>query len=151
MKKTIVAIIACILAISIFAGCQKTDTMRFKITTGDMIYVILDNTTGLNLSSDNGSEFAISDDTGVISTGRFITADGYEAYKLDGQEDVSFKNFSIHDLTSFYFEGKNETGQMEYKYYIKVSPRTAVEIKSTVSADIARAVIGKLNFELDTK
>ena len=137
-----------ILLSMVLTGCTKTIAYTYAVETGDNIRIELykDNDTSYKLSSD--VPFTISKDDKTLSTGSFLTSDGYDSYKYNVEVESHieiFKKDETDDLIYTFFSVKNE----KFIYLIKVkNSNTGIILENDHSKKEAKEVFDMIGISL---
>lgn len=143
MKKFITSLLILFLSIFLLTGCTKNLSYTFNVETGDRIKITLDTTDKYSMNTKSPINFTKEDKD--ISTGIFLTEEGYEEYKTLINKDSTVKiieNSSKENITYlFYTTGK------EYNYLIKINDsKTGFLLANKNSEDEAKEVFNRISF-----
>lgn len=131
----------------ILTGCTKTISFTYKVETGDTVKIELKTDKNYKLSSK--LPFTISKDDKTLSTGTFLTLDGYDSYKkvTKTQNNVEiFEESSKGDITYTFFSVNNE----QFIYLIKINDsKTGLFLENINSKDEAQEVFDLLTITLE--
>ncbi len=156
MKKTIAALLALVMCMSLLSACGKKDepaaenldTFLVEAETGENIYVTLDTTDGYLCIDD--PPFMISKDHIDMVTGTFTTQDTYSTYYEALKTDESGELLQEGEKDGFPFFSYKVDSPVgtEHNYFVQF-PKTTLVIASIgfEEADI-QAVFDALSFKL---
>lgn len=131
----------------ILTGCTKTLSFTYKVETGDTVKIQLETDKDYKLSSK--LPFKVTKDDETLSTGTFLTLDGYETYKkaTKTQNNVEiFEENSKGDITYTFFSINDE----QFIYLIKINDsKTGLFLENTNSKDEAQEVFKMLTITIE--
>lgn len=131
----------------VLTGCTKTVSYTYKVETGDTIKVELKTDDKYKLSSK--VPFTISKDDKTLSTGTFLTNDGYKTYEnaIDTENGIEvFEEKDNKDISYTFFSVNDK----QYIYLIKVKDsNTGIFLENKNSKEEAKEVFDMLTFTLE--
>lgn len=140
IKLFIVVLFSCLLV----TGCTTSIEFTYDVSTGDRIKVKLNTTDEYKLSAK--SPFTISKGDKGLSTGTFITLDGYEKYvnAVYRQEDVQILDSGNKDGNDYILYSYNNKN---FNYVIRVGEsNTGILLENINSKSEAEEVFNLLTF-----
>ena len=144
MKK--IRLILCTLVILlVITGCSMSKAAIYKVSTGDTIKIEVETTNGYKLSST--LPFEIKKDDVLQTSGEFITIDGYNEYLQLANSDTSTildrGNTNGMEYTFYSYNSQ------EFNYIIKVTDKTGILLKNTVSKESAEECFNRFNVSIE--
>lgn len=140
------AVLLCILCLTGCGNVHTSITYTFSVSTGDSIDIKFDTTDNYQITSD--LPFEISQDGTLLTSGSFVTADGYQVYadvaKNDADAEI-LENGSTDTLEYIMWNYKNS--EFNYAILIKNS-QTGILLGNQVSEESAREVFERLEISL---
>lgn len=150
MKKKYCRILAAVLCVLCLTGCGNVHTYvtyTYNVSTGDSVDIKLDTSDDYQITSD--VPFEISKSGQLLSSGTFITADGYQMYAdaVGEDENASLLDNGSTDTIEYFMWNYNNS---EYNYAILIKDsQTGVLLGNTVSEESAKEVFNRLQISLD--
>lgn len=132
----------------ILTGCTKTISYTYAVETGDDIKIELykNNDSSYKLSSN--VPFTISKDDKTLSTGSFLTSEGYDLYKYNISVESHIKIFEEDEkdgIVYTFFSVKDE----QFMYLIKVKDsNTGILLENDHSKKEAQEVFEMISISL---
>ena len=130
----------------ILTGCTKEVAFTYAVDTGDDIKIKISTNDDYKLSSN--VPFTISKDDKTLSTGTFLTAEGYDLYKYNISVESHIKIFEEKEkgeITYTFFSVKDE----QFIYLIKVNnSNTGIYLENNNSKEEAKQVFDMLTITL---
>lgn len=149
MKKnittSILAILLTVLMLSL-TGCTTNMSLTYNVATGDNITVKLDTTNGYTIESES-SQFMIKKDDEIISSGMFITLDGYDQYidAANNTSGVEILEKNTKNGIEYTFYSYNNS---QFNYIVKIkNSNTGVLIGNAQSKESAEECFKLLTFK----
>lgn len=131
----------------VLTGCTKTVAFTYKVETGDTIKIELKTDDKYKLSSK--VPFTISKDDKTLSTGTFLTNDGYQTYEnaIDTGNGIEvFEEKDNKDISYTFFSVNDK----QFVYLIKVKDsNTGVFLENKNSKEEAKTIFEMLTFALE--
>lgn len=131
----------------VLTGCTKTVSFTYKVETGDTIKVELKTDDKYKLSSK--VPFTISKDDKTLSTGTFLTNDGYKTYEnaIDTGNGIEvFEEKDNKDISYTFFSVNDK----QFVYLIKVKDsNTGIFLENKNSKEEAKEIFDMLTFTLE--
>lgn len=131
----------------VLTGCTKTVSFTYKVETGDTIKVELKTDDKYKLSSK--VPFTISKDDKTLSTGTFLTNDGYKTYEnaIDTGNGIEVFEEKDNKNISYTFFSVNDK---QFVYLIKVKDsNTGIFLENKNSKEEAKEIFDMLTFTLE--
>lgn len=149
MKKQYRCFCAVLLCIFCLTGCGNVHTSityTFSVSTGDSVDIKFDTTGDYQITSD--LPFEISQDGTLLTSGSFISSDGYQMYVdvVNADDDAEIIESSSTDTLEYIMWNYNDT-EFNYAILIKDS-QTGVLLGNQTSEESAREVFNRLEISL---
>jgi len=149
MKKQYRCFCAALLCIICLTGCGNVHTSityTFSVSTGDSVDIKFDTTDDYQITSD--LPFEISQDGTLLTSGSFISADGYQMYVdvVNADDDAEIIESSSNDTLEYIMWNYNDT-EFNYAILIKDS-QTGILLGNQTSEESAREVFHRMEISL---
>lgn len=140
------AVLLCILCLTGCGNVHTSITYTFSVSTGDSVDIKFDTTGDYQITSD--LPFEISQDGTLLTSGSFISADGYQMYVdvVNADDDAEIIENSSTDTLEYIMWNYNDT-EFNYAILIKDS-QTGVLLGNQTSEESAREVFNRLEISL---
>lgn len=141
-----------IFCLIMFSGCSKKESnpgksYTFDVSTGDKIEILLDTSTGYDMTPDGGS-FIVSKDGSTVTKGIFLEPGAYDTYSEEASRYKTFKRNRVRGHSGVYYETEEEP--KEYIYMIRLNDsNTAIALSTITSEDEATNVASILTFTVN--
>jgi hypothetical protein len=141
MKKLLMLLVVFGAALFTLTGCSSYKSYTYDVNTGDKIEVQLKTNDGYDLTS--GSPFNIKKNDKTLSTGMFITLDGYNQYNEAFKSSTKIESNTKGNLEyTFYYVNNSE-----WDYVIKIKDsNTGILLGNPNSEAEAKEVFERLTF-----
>lgn len=140
------AVLLCILCLTGCGNVHTSITYTFSVSTGDSVDIKFDTTGDYQITSD--LPFEISQDGTLLTSGSFISADGYQMYVdvVNADDDAEIIENSSTDTLEYIMWNYNDT-EFNYAILIKDS-QTGILLGNQTSEESAREVFHRMEISL---
>lgn len=146
MKKCILSLVFLFVSVILLTGCDSKLTYTFNVETGDRIKISLDNKDTYSMNTK--SPISFTKDGEEISTGTFLTSDGYTQYAdtIKNTKEANIIESDSKDGITYMFYSYNN----EYNYLIKIDDsNTGFLLGNKTSLESAKEVFQRITITLD--